>query len=115
MRRIVKVRYFPNSEFLKAKLGNNSSSIWRSIFETQDILRKNIRRRVGHGRDVQVWADAWLPGPGDGKIHSAKPVGIADMNVAALRDFTVFRKRKMASGGPRRKMEFLLLKVDIEH
>ncbi|CAH9127293.1 unnamed protein product [Cuscuta epithymum] len=88
MARVLKARYFPNSEFLKAKLGNNPSYIWRSIFETQGVLKENIRRRVGNGREVQVWADAWLPGPGVGRVQSAKPPGIADMNVAALRDST---------------------------
>ncbi|CAH9130680.1 unnamed protein product [Cuscuta epithymum] len=88
MSRVLKARYFPNTDFLNAKLGNNPSFVWRSFFETQEILRNNTRRRVGHGRDVQVWVDAWLPGQGSGRIQSAKPPGVRDMNVAALRNHT---------------------------
>ncbi|CAH9148255.1 unnamed protein product, partial [Cuscuta epithymum] len=88
MSRVLKAKYFPQSSFLEAKVGNNPSFIWRSIFETQNILKENIRRRVGNGINVQVWADAWLPGPGTGKITSNKPQWVSDMNVAALRDST---------------------------
>ncbi|CAH9126147.1 unnamed protein product [Cuscuta epithymum] len=88
MCRVLKARYFPNSDFLHAQVGNNPSFIWRSIFETQNILKNNIRRRVGNGIDVQVWSDAWLPGEGAGHVTSARPTGIRYMNVAALRDIT---------------------------
>ncbi|CAH9067596.1 unnamed protein product [Cuscuta epithymum] len=88
MCRVLKVRYYPNSDFLHAQVGYNKSFIWRSIVETQNILKNNIRRRVGNGIEVQVWADAWLPGEGEGRVSSTRPTGIRDMNVAALRDIT---------------------------
>ncbi|CAH9107996.1 unnamed protein product [Cuscuta europaea] len=88
MARVLKARYFPGTSILKARLGNNPSFIWRSIFETQEILEKNVRRRVGNGKDIHVWADAWHPGQGTGMIQSSRPVGIRDMGVAAPRDFT---------------------------
>ncbi|CAH9135346.1 unnamed protein product [Cuscuta epithymum] len=88
MSRVLKARYFPNTDFLNARLGNNLSFIWRSLFETQEILKNNIRRRVGNGRDIHVWADAWLPGQGSVRIQSARPPGVQDMNVPALRNYT---------------------------
>ncbi|CAH9094451.1 unnamed protein product [Cuscuta europaea] len=88
MSRVLKARYFPNTNFLNAKLGNNPSFIWRSIFETQELQKNNTRRRVGNGVDVQVWADAWLPGQGSGKISSIRRRSVRDMNVAALHDIT---------------------------
>ncbi|CAH9096129.1 unnamed protein product [Cuscuta europaea] len=86
MSQVLKARYFPNTNFLNAKLGNNPSFFWRSIFETQELIKNNTRRCVGNCIDVQVWADAWLPGQGSGKISSIRPRGVRDMNVAALCD-----------------------------
>lgn len=37
--RIYKARYFPNDTILTATLGNNPSYIWRSIMETQILLK----------------------------------------------------------------------------
>ncbi|CAH9137211.1 unnamed protein product [Cuscuta epithymum] len=54
MSRVLHARYYPNSTFLQAKLGSNPSFIWRSIFETQEIIKNNTRKRVGNGIDVQV-------------------------------------------------------------
>ncbi|CAH9081229.1 unnamed protein product [Cuscuta epithymum] len=88
MSRVLKAKYFPNWSCLDARLGSNPSFIWRSIFEAQAVIKNNIRRRVGNGIKVQVWADAWLPGRGSGKITSHRPLGIRDMNVAAFRDIT---------------------------
>ncbi|CAH9085462.1 unnamed protein product [Cuscuta epithymum] len=86
MCRVLKARYYPKSSFLESNLGNNPSFIWRSIFETLGILKENIRRRVGNGVDVQVWADAWLAGNRCERVTSPKPLYVSDMNVAALRD-----------------------------
>ncbi|CAH9098998.1 unnamed protein product [Cuscuta epithymum] len=44
---VLQARYYPHSTFLQAKLGSNPSFIWRSIFETQEIIKNNTRRRVG--------------------------------------------------------------------
>ncbi|CAH9129020.1 unnamed protein product [Cuscuta epithymum] len=107
--RVFKARYFPNSSFLEAKMGSNPSYIWRSIMETQGVVAENLRKRVGNGREVQVWADAWLPGPGSGRVSSPKPVGIMDMNVAALRtedgkNWSVERVRSIFSQEDSRKI-----------
>ncbi|CAH9082426.1 unnamed protein product [Cuscuta europaea] len=83
--RLTTKTYTPDSSFLEAKLGRNRSYIWRSILEAQPVLTENIRRRAGHGRDVCVSADAWLPRPGSAHVVSQRPPYIRDMNVAALR------------------------------
>ena len=36
--RIMKAKYYPNSDFLHAKLGYNLSYMWRGILETQDLI-----------------------------------------------------------------------------
>lgn len=44
---IMKARYFPNTDFLNAKLGENPSYMWRSIVTAQDVVKKGCRRSIG--------------------------------------------------------------------
>lgn len=37
---LVKARYYPNSDFLNAKLGFNPSYIWRSIIAAQEAVNQ---------------------------------------------------------------------------
>lgn len=46
---IMKARYYPESDFLNANLGNNPSYIWRSIIAAQDVMRQGCRKRIGNG------------------------------------------------------------------
>ncbi|XP_050211401.1 uncharacterized protein LOC126661591 [Mercurialis annua] len=54
MANFFKARYFPNVSFLEAKLGSNPSFIWRSIFESQLVVRVGARVRIGNGRYVET-------------------------------------------------------------
>lgn len=36
---LMQARYFPRSSFLDAKLGSNPSYVWRSLLESQEVLR----------------------------------------------------------------------------
>ncbi|XP_074347541.1 uncharacterized protein LOC141686402 [Apium graveolens] len=55
--KIFKSRYYPQDSFLSAKLGNNPSYIWRSLMETQPILKQGVSCRIGNGRPVNVLED----------------------------------------------------------
>ncbi|CAH9109059.1 unnamed protein product [Cuscuta epithymum] len=82
--RVLAAKYYPKNSFVEAKLGYNPSFVWRSILAAQEVVVAGSRRRVGNGKEISVWRDAWLPGKGTGKILSARPRGILDMNVASL-------------------------------
>jgi len=41
--RIYKAKYYPNNDFLGARLGHNPSYIWRSIFASQVLVRGGQR------------------------------------------------------------------------
>ncbi|CAH9124076.1 unnamed protein product [Cuscuta epithymum] len=82
--RILKSRYYPNTDFFGAKVGANPSFTWRSIMEAKEVVASGIRQRVGDGKETMVWGHAWLPGKGDGKVKSPRPPGVQDMNVTAL-------------------------------
>ncbi|XP_019168807.1 PREDICTED: uncharacterized protein LOC109164714 [Ipomoea nil] len=59
--KVFKARYFPNCSFLEAKRGSNPSFVWSSIWESQTVLEKGLRWRVGNGESIRVWGDPWLP------------------------------------------------------
>ncbi|XP_074360254.1 putative mitochondrial protein AtMg00310 [Apium graveolens] len=69
--RLYKARYFPNSSFLEATLGNNSSYTWKSILEAQVLLKKGAVRRIGSGETVSIENDPWLPHKEDPYIHTS--------------------------------------------
>ncbi|XVE53955.1 hypothetical protein DITRI_Ditri03aG0043700 [Diplodiscus trichospermus] len=58
--RLFKARYFPSETFLEAKVGSNSSFIWRNILAGMDGLKVGLRRQIGNGMDTQVCYDPWL-------------------------------------------------------
>lgn len=59
--RVFKAKYYPNSSFMDAQLGNNPSYICRSILKAQVLLRRGARWRVGDGRSIRVVGQPWLP------------------------------------------------------
>lgn len=49
---VIKVRNFPNSDFVHVGLDSNPSYTWRSIMVAQNVVRKGVRWRVGNGRSI---------------------------------------------------------------
>ncbi|XP_058755137.1 uncharacterized protein LOC131628302 [Vicia villosa] len=47
--KIFKARYFPHSSFLDAKIGNNPSFVWRSLWKAKDVLKLGSRWSIGGG------------------------------------------------------------------
>ena len=58
--RIFKAKYFPNTNFLEAKLGSKPSYAWRSISVW----------RVGNGESIKIWGDRWIMSPTSYAIQS---------------------------------------------
>ncbi|XP_031112245.1 uncharacterized protein LOC116016226 [Ipomoea triloba] len=59
--RLYKARYFANSSLLEATKGGSPSFIWSSLIETQDVIRRHARWRVGNGNKIRIYYDDWLP------------------------------------------------------
>ncbi|XP_043814104.1 uncharacterized protein LOC122724008 [Manihot esculenta] len=60
MAKILKQRYFPDTDFFSAEVGGNPSQIWRSICASRSILMAGCRRRIGDGLSTRVREDPWL-------------------------------------------------------
>uniref|UniRef100_A0A803QPB9 Reverse transcriptase zinc-binding domain-containing protein n=1 Tax=Cannabis sativa TaxID=3483 RepID=A0A803QPB9_CANSA len=83
LERIYKARYYPNGSFLQAKLGQNPSFIWRSIWEAQALVRNGARRSIGSGASVSILLDPWLP-MGSNPFVILDHQGLVDKKVASL-------------------------------
>lgn len=60
--RILKAKYFPSSEFLRAGLGSSPSQIWRSMLEGRDMMKQGLTRRMGDGETTIIWDHIGSPG-----------------------------------------------------
>lgn len=71
---IFRARYFPHGNIWKATVGSYPSYGWRSVWGSKGLLRDGARWRIGDGKDIRVWEDAWLDGPGSGRVLSPRGV-----------------------------------------
>ncbi|KAA3486342.1 reverse transcriptase [Gossypium australe] len=60
--RVLKAKYFPNSNFLNSQLGNLPSLTWRSMWVAKGLLCSGMGWRVRRGTEISVWDDHWIPG-----------------------------------------------------
>ncbi|KAH9717651.1 reverse transcriptase domain-containing protein [Citrus sinensis] len=81
--RVLKARYYKETDFLQARAGSNPSYIWRSILWGRQVLQKGIRWRIGSGEKIQICRDNWIPRPETFKPISTQNVA-ADASVADL-------------------------------
>lgn len=56
--KVLKAKYFTRGDFIHASLGHNPSYTWLSIMAEQNLVRDDLRWRVGN---IWVWEDRWLP------------------------------------------------------
>jgi ribonuclease HI len=84
--KIFKARYFPQSDFLGARLGHNPSFVWRSIYTSQVIVKGGLRWCIGDGKDISVWNEPWLRTSENSYIMSPLLQGGENLKVADLMD-----------------------------
>lgn len=61
--RLLKTKYFPRKSLLEARVDDKGSPsyYWRSIMSVTPLLKESLVRRIGSGKDIQIWRDPWLP------------------------------------------------------
>lgn len=73
--RLLKAKYYPNSDFLDSKIGSRSSFVWRSIYGAKVLLQQGLLWRVGNGFSINIWGDRWLPTPLTYTVQSPPMLG----------------------------------------
>ncbi|XP_010495244.1 PREDICTED: uncharacterized protein LOC104772312 [Camelina sativa] len=71
MSRILKGRYFSDSNILDATRGTQPSFGWQSLLVGRDLLKKGLRFTVGDETSIKTWTDPWLP------VHPPRPPRLA--------------------------------------
>ncbi|KAG7590131.1 Reverse transcriptase zinc-binding domain [Arabidopsis suecica] len=84
--KLIKSRYFPQSEFLDSCLGSRPSFGWRSIQHGRELLKHGLRKRVGNGESINVWTDYWLDDNGLRAPWIKNPIINIDLKVCDLID-----------------------------
>ena len=75
--RVLKARYFKNSEFLRAGCPGGVSFSWRSILHGRDLLKSGLIWRIVSGESIDVWKDNWIPRAGAQRPLGRKPDAVA--------------------------------------
>ncbi|XP_073063943.1 uncharacterized mitochondrial protein AtMg00310-like [Primulina eburnea] len=82
--KVFKAKHYPNGDFLNAKLGNNPSFVWKSIWSSRVLLEKGIRWKIGDGRKIRVWNEPWLREASNMRIESPPLPDMSDFLVHDL-------------------------------
>ncbi|KAL8105024.1 hypothetical protein AgCh_028986 [Apium graveolens] len=81
--RLYKAKYYPDSTFMEAKLGNSPSFIWRSILEAKKVISAGSSWRIGNGKDIKILNQPWLNDMENAYITTVSPA-IINQKVCSL-------------------------------
>ena len=84
--RVFKSKFFPDYSIMEATDSALASYAWHSILKGRDVLLKGAKWRVGCGKSISVWLDAWLPPLDHPRILSPQVEGFEDLKVFDLID-----------------------------
>jgi hypothetical protein len=85
--KIFEAKYYENSSFLEASLGNRPSFAWRSLLYAKELIIQGSLWRVGDGKKIKIWGDRWVHSPSSYAIQSQIISLPAETRVATLIDF----------------------------
>ena len=58
--KILKGKYFPNTSPRSISKCTRSSYLWSSLLEGKKVVEEGASWRMGDGKQIEVWRDAWL-------------------------------------------------------
>lgn len=59
--RLLRDKYFPDSEFFTATLDKKPSYLWRTLLWGRELLAKGLSWKVGNERNIDIWPNNWIP------------------------------------------------------
>ncbi|XP_021834215.1 uncharacterized protein LOC110774005 [Prunus avium] len=57
---VLRAKYFPDGDFLKARRGPCPSWAWASLLDGRKIMSDGAIWQIGNGLKVKIWSDNWL-------------------------------------------------------
>lgn len=81
--KVYKARYFADGNFLESSLGTDPRFIWRSIWESKDLVKSGVRWLVGPGESISIKGQPWLADDTNPCVMSESEA-IVDKKVASL-------------------------------
>jgi hypothetical protein len=60
--RVLRGKYFHDTNFMSARKKRNSSHVWNAILHGREALKVGLIKRPGDGSSIHVWDDPWIPG-----------------------------------------------------
>ena len=67
MARMLKRRYFNDTNILNATPQRKASFVWKSLMQGRDLIKRGLRFIIGDGSHINTWVDPWLP------VHPPRP------------------------------------------
>lgn len=58
--RVLRGKYFPETDFLHVTAPSNCSHGWREILVGRDLIKNHVGWAIGNGEEVNVWNEPWL-------------------------------------------------------
>ncbi|KAI5351664.1 hypothetical protein L3X38_004555 [Prunus dulcis] len=82
--RLLKAKYFPQTNFWEAMLGSRPSCVWKSIWTARKVLEMGSRFQIGDGKSVRIWGDKWVPRPATFAVITSPLDGMENTKVSEL-------------------------------
>jgi hypothetical protein len=77
--RVLKGRYFHDTDFMRSTRKKHASRTWRAILAGKEVLQKGMIKRIGDGSSTNIWSDRWIS-----KHFDARPLTPRDGHVVSL-------------------------------
>ncbi|XP_026429856.1 uncharacterized protein LOC113326320 [Papaver somniferum] len=71
--KILKVRYFPRTDFLNANCPDKFSWTWKCLHAIKELIKPFFSWIVGDGKFIGPWCDKWIPNLGSGTPNPPTP------------------------------------------
>ncbi|WCJ23840.1 Ribonuclease H-like superfamily protein [Euphorbia peplus] len=89
--RILKAKYFNETNFLDAPSCSSPSFFWKGLEEVVNIFRGGLYHRVGTEENIKIWEDNWIPTSNSKKpllcLANLKPLVVAELIDPLIKDW----------------------------
>lgn len=59
--RVLKGRYYHDTDFLSATRKKHGRHTWRAILAGREVLKKGMVKRIGNGEATKIWDEKCIP------------------------------------------------------